>query len=103
MKHSPVPPAVLAVALALASVVGPLAAQTIVDDFSTAGARVGSTPDAGNGNWTQIGASASSPLAVSGGVLALAAASGQSAQLNFAAGNLSTGTVYSGITLTVSK
>ncbi len=101
MKHSPVPPAVFAVALALASVAGPLVAQTIVDDFSTAGALVGSTPDAGNGTWTQIGASASTPLAVSGGVLALAAASGQSAQLNFAAGNLSTGTIYAGITFTV--
>ncbi len=101
MKHSPVPSVALALALALAFVAGPLAAQTIVDDFSNAGALVGTTPDTGNGPWTQIGASAASPLAVTGGTLSLAAASGQSAQLNFAAGNLSTGTVYAGITFTV--
>ncbi|PAW65832.1 MAG: hypothetical protein B9S34_09605 [Opitutia bacterium Tous-C1TDCM] len=101
MKHSPVPLPALVLALVLASVAAPLPAQTVADDFSTAGALVGSTPDAGTGLWTQIGASAASPLTVAGGSLALAASSGQSAQLNFAAGDVAAGTIYAGITFSV--
>ena len=73
----------------------------ITDDFSTAGTLVGSTPDSGVGAWTQI--SSSSPaLAVSTGTLGLAASSGESAQLNFATSNLSSGTIYMGWDFTVS-
>ena len=73
----------------------------IADDFSTAGTLVGSTPDAGGGAWTQI--SSSSPAhAVSTGALGLSASSGESAQLNFATSNLSSGTIYMGWDFTVS-
>lgn len=73
----------------------------ITDDFSTAGSLVGSAPDSGVGNWTQI-SNTSPALATSSGVLNLAASSGESAQLNFASANLSSGTIYMGWNFTVS-
>jgi hypothetical protein len=72
----------------------------IADDFSVNGALVGSTPDSGVGTWTQI-SNTSPSLSVASGSLGLAASSGQSAQLNFASGNLSTGTIYLGWDFTV--
>ncbi len=73
----------------------------LADDFSTTGALVGSTPDSGVGNWTQI-SSTTPALAVGSGALTLAASSGESAQLNFASANLSSGTIYMGWDFTVS-
>ena len=77
--------------------------QSIVDDFSTSGNLVGSTPDTGVGTWTQINSTSSSPLSVSGGILTLDAGSGQSAQLNFNSSDISSGTVYAGITFSVAS
>jgi hypothetical protein len=77
--------------------------QTLFDNFSTSGSLVGTTPDVGIGNWTQIGATSLPAISVSGGSANLAAASGQSAQLNFSATNLSSGTIYAGITFTVAS
>lgn len=74
----------------------------IADDFSNPGPLVGSTPDSGHGNWSQI--SSSSPaLTVASGTLGLAASSGESAQLNFAPSNLSSGKIYMGWDFTVSE
>ena len=89
-------PLLLASALSVSAQFTPIA-----EDFSTSGNLVGSTPDSGVGSWTQI--SNSSPaLSVSSGSLGLAASSGESAQLNFASSNLSTGTIYMGWDFTVS-
>jgi hypothetical protein len=72
----------------------------IADDFSANGALVGSSPDSGVGTWAQI-SNTSPALSVTSGVLNLAASSGQSAQLNFASGNLSSGTIYMGWDFTI--
>ena len=83
-------PLLLASALSVSAQFTPIA-----EDFSTSGNLVGSTPDSGVGTWAQI--SNSSPaLSVSSGSLGLAASSGESAQLNFASSNLSSGTIYMG-------
>jgi len=74
----------------------------LTDDFSTTGSLVGSTPDSGVGGWTQI-TNSSPALSVASGTLALAASSGEAAQLNFASGNLSVGTIYMGWDFTVSS
>lgn len=90
-------------ALGFALPVAALAQFTpISDDFSTTGALVGSTPDAGLGAWTQI-TNSTPALSVASGTLALAASSGEAAQLNFASGNLSGGSIYMGWDFTVAS
>lgn len=94
--------AVVVGAVALAVLAGPAFAQftPITENFPTAGSLAGSTPASGVGSWTTI--SGSGGLSVSGGALSIAGAAGQSAQVDFASGNLSTGTVYLGFDYTVS-
>ncbi len=72
----------------------------IVENFATTGALSGSTPGSGVGSWATI--SGSGGLGVSGGTLAIAGSSGQSAQLNFSNANVSTGVVYLGFDYSVS-
>jgi hypothetical protein len=81
----------------------PAFAQTIADDFSTPGNLVGTTPNTGVGLWTQISTTSSPVLTVAGGVLTLSAGSGQNAQLNFNSSDLSSGTIYAGITFSVAS
>lgn len=81
----------------------PLIAQTIADDFSTTGNLVGTTPDSGVGTWTQISSTATPALSVAGGFLTLSAGSGQNAQVNFSSSDLSSGTIYVGITFSVAS
>lgn len=76
-----------------------VSAQTIEEDFPTDGVLSGSTPDAGIGDWTSI--SGSPALAVSSGILTIAAGGGESSQLNFNASNLSSGTIYMGFNLEI--
>ena len=101
MSITPYMKSLLLLASALAIPVSGFAQFTpIADDFSANGLLVGSSPDSGVGTWTQI-SNTSPSLSVTSGALNLAASSGQSAQLNFAAGNLSAGTIYMGWDFTV--
>src|SRR3954465_10232192 len=77
--------------------------QTLFDNFSTSGTLVGTTADIGVGNWTQIGATTNPAITVAGGTVTLAAGSGQSAQLNFSATDLSSGLIYAGISFSVAS
>jgi hypothetical protein len=91
------------VAAILSCLIQPAFGQALVDNFSTSGTLVGTTPDTGFGNWTQIGSTSTPAIMASGGAATLAAASGQSAQLNFSAADLSSGVIYAGITFTVAS
>ncbi|MEZ5412968.1 MAG: PEP-CTERM sorting domain-containing protein [Opitutaceae bacterium] len=76
---------------------------SIADNFSNNGNLVGSTPDSGVGDWTQIASTSTSALVVSNGAVTILAGSNQNAQLNFSSGNLSSGTIYVGFDLTVAS
>lgn len=73
----------------------------ISDDFSTAGALTGSTPDAGIGTWTAISGTSGS-IQVTTGSASLSTSTSESTQLNFAASDQSTGTLYVGFDFVVS-
>jgi hypothetical protein len=73
----------------------------IAEDFSTTGNLAGTTADTASGSWASI--SGSGGPVVSSGALSIAAASGDAAQLNFSATNLSVGTIYFGFDFTVSS
>lgn len=94
MKHLPA-------GLALSLIAAVMHGQIIVENFNTNGSLVGTTPTTAVGTWTQISATSTPALSVAGGVVSLAASSGQSAQLNFSASDLSAGTIYAGITFRV--
>lgn len=87
--------------LSLVPVAGYSELVPIVETFSNAGPLVGSTPDSGSGTWNVI--TGSSGLSVADGTLSIAGASGQSAQLDFSSGNLSSGEIYFGFDFTISS
>lgn len=87
--------------LSLVPVTGHSESVSIVETFSHAGPLVGTTPDSGSGTWNVI--TGSSGLSVADGTLSIAGASGQSAQLDFSSGNLSSGEIYLGFDFTISS
>lgn len=74
---------------------------SIADDFSSASALTGSTPDSGLGVW-QNSTGTSGAISATGGSAKLLTSNNESAQLNFASSDLSTGTYYLGFDFSVS-
>jgi hypothetical protein len=74
---------------------------SIADDFSSASALTGSTPDSGLGVW-QNSTGTSGAISTTGGSAKLLTSSNESTQLNFASSDLTTGTYYLGFDFSVS-